>query len=409
MYIERDITSLVESTVETFPIVLLTGPRQIGKSTLLQTLSKRSGTERTYVSLDDLDIRELAKSDPKLFMQRYAPPVIIDEIQYAPELFPYLKLFVDEHTLLGQIWLTGSQAFAMMDGVQESLAGRVGILDLTCLTQREIFQQRSAGAVDFTLEYLRSVALQAEIVGERAIFDRIVRGGMPAVIANPRMNVAQYYASYISTYIERDIRKDVALRDEFKFMQFLRAAASRIGQLLNITNLAQDCEVSPPTAKTWLGLLEKAGLIYYLHPYSGNMLKRMVKAPKLYFADTGLASYLTGWDSGATAALGAMAGQLFENYVVSQIRASYINSGTSVQMYYLRTRDGAEIDLVLVRNGTVVPVEIKKSASPSMSSTRAFKLLDQGALPRSTGAIVCLAQELLPRSEEVIVVPVGLL
>lgn len=409
MYLERDITPLLQQVSKAFPIVLLTGPRQVGKSTLLKTLAQREGGLRAYVSLDDFDTRALAKNDPKLFLQRYQAPLIIDEIQYAPELFPYLKMHADSSGKMGDIWLTGSQSFALMDGVQESLAGRVGILDLTPLSQNEILQRDTVQPFLPNLESLNSQVAYSQSTSEQVIFGRIVQGGMPAVIVNEYMNANQFYSSYIRTYIERDVRADIAVRDEHKFMTLFRASAARIGQLLNVTDIARDCDITPQTAKKWLSLLEKAGLIYFLYPYSGNMLKRLVKAPKLYFTDTGLASYLTGWDSGRTASVGAMAGQLFENYTVSQIRSSFINTGVNTSLFYYRNRDGQEIDVVFERNGLVHPIEIKKSAAPSSSATSAFKLLDKGNLPRGLGAVICLTQDLIPQTEQVVIVPISIL
>lgn len=405
-YISRSLEKVVAQVTEEYPVVLVTGPRQVGKTTMLQKLME--GTDRSYVSLDDLNERSLAKTDPEMFLQLHKPPVLIDEVQYAPELFTYIKIHVDKTHKPGDFWLTGSQVFKLMQGVQESLAGRVAVLSMTSLSQAEI---DGAVAAPFTVEL---DVLSARKNGRTpkdtpAIFERIFNGSMPAIVSGQNTNRQIFYSSYLSTYIERDVRELSNAIDSLKFLRFMTAVAARCSGMLNVAEIALDADISQAQAKAWLQILETLGIIFYLHPYSNNLLKRLVKTPKLYFYDTGLVSYLTKWSSAEVLESGAMNGAILENYVVSEVAKSYLNCGVEPYMYYYRDKDMKEIDIVLEHDGILNPIEIKKTANPGTELTRVFAVLDKGAVPRGNGAIICMKPELSAIDRSNFIVPIWMI
>ena len=402
-YIARNLEKVVLEVTKEYPVVLVTGPRQVGKTTMLQKLME--GTDRNYVSLDDLNERNLAKTDPEMFLQLHKPPILIDEVQYAPELFVYIKIHVDKYHNAGDFWLAGSQVFKGMSGIQESLAGRVAVLSLISLSQAEI----CGGEMQpFTLDIEELSARRKERTkaDTGVIFDRIFRGSMPAIVSEKNSNSQIFYSSYLTTYIERDVRELSDAIDSLKFLHFITAVAARCGQILNIAEIARDADINQKQAKSWLGVLETLGLIFYLHPYSNNMLKRLVKTPKLYFYDTGLVCYLTKWSSAETLQSGAMNGTILENYVVAEIRKTYLNCGKDPYMYYYRDKDAREIDIILEHDGVLNPIEIKKSANPGSELIKVFKLLDKSSAKRSKGAVVCMKPELSAIDRENYIVPV---
>lgn len=405
-YIKRNLEKVVAQVTKEYPVVLVTGPRQVGKTTMLQKLME--GTDRGYVTLDDLNDRSLAKNDPELFLQLHKPPVLIDEVQYAPELFTYIKKYVDKNHEPGAFWLTGSQVFKLMRGVQESLAGRVAVLSLTSLSQAEI----SGGEMKpFTieLEKLSERENERDKTDARGIFERIYRGSMPAIVSGANSNSQIFYSSYLSTYIERDIRDLSDAIDSLKFLKFMTAAAARCGQMVNVADIAQDADINQTQAKNWLGILETLGIIFYLHPYSNNLLKRLVKTPKLYFYDTGLVCYLTKWSSADTLESGAMNGAILENYVVAEIAKTYWNCGMEPYMYYYRDKDAKEIDIVLEHDGVLNPIEIKKTSNPGTELTKVFELLDKSSTPRSKGAIICMKPGLGAIDRDNYIVPIWMI
>lgn len=405
-YIKRNLEKVVAQVTKEYPVVLVTGPRQVGKTTMLQKLME--GTDRGYVTLDDLNDRSLAKNDPELFLQLHKPPVLIDEVQYAPELFTYIKKYADKNYEPGAFWLTGSQVFKLMRGVQESLAGRVAVLSLTSLSQAEI----SGGEMKpFTieLEKLSEREKERDKTDARGIFERIYRGSMPAIVSGANSNSQIFYSSYLSTYIERDIRDLSDAIDSLKFLKFMTAAAARCGQMVNVADIAQDADINQTQAKNWLGILETLGIIFYLHPYSNNLLKRLVKTPKLYFYDTGLVCYLTKWSSADTLESGAMNGAILENYVVAEIAKTYWNCGMEPYMYYYRDKDAKEIDIVLEHDGVLNPIEIKKTSNPGTELTKVFELLDKSSTPRSKGAIICMKPGLGAIDRDNYIVPIWMI
>ena len=405
-YIARNLEKVVLEVTKEYPVVLVTGPRQVGKTTMLQKLME--GTDRNYVSLDDLNERNLAKTDPEMFLQLHKPPILIDEVQYAPELFVYIKIHVDKYHNAGDFWLTGSQVFKRMSGIQESLAGRVAVLSLTSLSQAEI----CGGEMQpFTLDIEELSARRKERTeaDTGVIFDRIFRGSMPAIVSEKNSNSQIFYSSYLTTYIERDVRELSDAIDSLTFLHFITAVAARCGQILNIAEISRDADINQKQAKNWLGVLETLGLIFYLHPYSNNMLKRLVKTPKLYFYDTGLVCYLTKWSSAETLQSGAMNGAILENYVVAEIRKTYLNCGKDPYMYYYRDKDAREIDIILEHDGVLNPIEIKKSANPGSELIKVFKLLDKSSAKRSKGAVVCMKPELSAIDRENYIIPVWMI
>lgn len=404
-YINRAMEATFKRMAQEFSVVLLIGPRQVGKTTMLKRLAEAEGVNREYVTLDDITEREMAKNDPKLFLQLHKPPVFIDEVQYAPELFPYIKIYVDEHQQAGDFWLTGSQIFKLMDGVQESLAGRVCLLHMSPLSQAEACGCTSEPfTVDFERLLMRSKAVAPASIQE--VFERIWRGGMPAIVSGVKKEQAAVYSSYISTYIDRDVKEIADRVDSFKFLNFVTVVAALTSQMVNYKTIADAVEISVPTVKNWLNILERLGIIFYLHPYSNNLLKRMVTKPKLYFYDSGLVAYLTKWTDSETLMNGAMSGAILENFVVSEIVKSYQNAGLEPFIYYYRDKDNKEIDIVLERNGTLYPLEVKKTMMPDKRWTNVFGVLDKTSLKRGTGGILCLSDKFTAFDRDNLIIPV---
>ena len=402
MYVERTIESVIRNVSETFPVLLVTGPRQVGKSTLLEKLAEPA---RKRVSLDNPTLRVLARTDPELFLQRYAPPVLIDEVQYAPELFPYIKIIVDRRKQYGDFWLTGSQMFRMMHDVTESLAGRVGVIPMLGLTSAEIDGRRAEPfAIDIPKLTARVAAAKPMSVTE--VFERIYKGSMPRLYEVETVNRELYFESYLDTYLTRDIRDLEQVADETTYMNFIRIVAARTATNVNYEALAQEAGISAPTAKKWLSILISCGIVALIEPYSNNALKRVVKAPRMYFLDTGLCAHLMGWGSAAVLENSAMSGAFFETWVVSEIYKSYLNAGKRPPLYFYRDANKKEIDLILYRDGAVYPIEIKKGSAPQ-NATKNFSALnpieqedDSGAAHLKTtigtGAVICLASDLIP-------------
>lgn len=403
MYLPRTLEPAVLQASQQFPVVLLTGARQVGKTTLLQQLSQDG---RGYVTLDDPLVLSLAKSDPALFMQRFLPPVLIDEIQYAPELLPYVKLAADRAGQPGLFWLTGSQQFHLMQGVSESLAGRVAVLHLLGLSRPELLGEGLA-ATPFmpTPAELALRGRQRTKLTLHELYHLIWRGALPAIALNQAVERDLFYGSYVQTYLQRDVRALARVGDEQAFLRFLRAAAARTGQLLNLADLARDADVAPNTAKHWVSILQTAEIVYLLEPYHTNVTQRLVKMPKLYFLDTGLAAYLTAWASPETLEAGAMSGALLETWIVAELLKSYWHAGRQPPFYFYRDKDLREIDLLLVQDGIAYPLEIKKTASPNRADVRQFAALERLGLPVGPGGVICLAQQSLPLTAMTVSIP----
>ncbi len=404
MYIQRTLEQSIQQLAEFYPVLLITGPRQVGKTTVLKNCEAE---KRAYVSLDTLENRDLAKRDPALFLQRFPSPVLIDEIQYAPELFPYIKAIVDEKGDSGMFWLTGSQQFHLMKNVSESLAGRVGILRLQGFSQSEKTLIPCSTPFLPTPEYITGKENTAILQDLNSVFHTIWKGSYPKLF-NAADNLWEiYYESYLQTYIERDIKELSSVNNELDFLKFMRTLAARTGQLLNYADIAADVGVSQPTIKSWLSILSASGLVYILPPYSNNVTSRIVKTPKVYFMDTGLACYLTGWKTPETLETGAMNGAFFETYVVSEIIKSYWHNGKNPNIYFYRDKDKKEIDVILEENGTLYPIEIKKKSNPTPDDIKAFSLLNKFNTRIGAGGVICMAQTHLPLINNITVIPVG--
>lgn len=334
--------------------------------------------------------------------------VLIDEVQYAPELFSYIKMYIDEHHNPGDFWMTGSQIFRMMRGVRESLAGRVALLHMSPMSQREI---TGSPCIPFTVDFERLLDESKKIPPVMApdMFKRIWKGCMPGLISGRYDSREIYYSSYMSTYIERDVRDISGEIDALKFNRFVTAVAARVSQLINYTSIAEAADIDIQTAKAWMNILETSGIVFMLHPYSNNVLKRTIKTPKVYFYDTGLVCYLTKWSSPEVAESGAMSGALLENFAVSEIVKGYQNAGREAYLYFYRDRDAKEIDLIIEGDGMLCPIEIKKTASPDKRITRMFKLLDKSPLQLGTGAVLCLAQQFGAFDRDNLIVPIWMI
>lgn len=405
MYVPRTLEGFFAASAEHFPVLLLTGARQVGKTTLLRHLS---GEKRTFVTLDDPLVLELAKDDPALFFQRYTPPLLIDEIQYAPELLPYIKMAVDKDRRPGAFWLTGSQYFHLMRNISESLAGRAGIVQMLGLSRLESAGRAADSRPFVPLPELVLERARAEApLSLKEVYRLIWRGSFPAVALHEAVDRDLFYSSYVQTYLQRDVRDLAKVGDEMAFLRFLRTAAARTAQLLNIAELGRDAGVSTGTAKSWLSILQASGIVYLLEPYFSNVTKRLVKTPKLYLLDTGLCAYLTEWSSPETLEAGAMSGAVLETWAVGELLKGWWHSGKRAPFYFYRDKDQKEIDLLIVQDGTAYPIEIKKTASPGSRDIRHFGVLDRLSLRAGPGALVCLVQEALPLTDSVYAVPAG--
>ena len=407
-YKARDIEAAFLRMSREFGVVLVTGPRQVGKTTMLEHLAAQEARGRAYVSLDDLDTRALAQNDPKLFLQLNQAPVIIDEVQYAPQLFPYIKNAVDSQKQKGDYWLIGSQLFKLMQGVRESLAGRVGLLQMLPFSQRELYSSGASLPFDLDRDRLVAQAQKAKPLSAEELYSRIFSGGMPAICIDG-VDRSGFYASYIATYIERDVRDIANVQDPLKFAAFVTAAAAYSAQELSYSSLARSADIDVQTAKRWLAVLEAMGIVFFLHPFANNVLKRTIKSPKMYFFDTGLATYLTKWESVGSLSVGAMASAILENYVIAEIFKGYYNCGRQPFISYYRDKDKREIDIVLERDGKLYPIEVKRSVSLSANLVKAFKLLGAAPQQRSTGAVICLAERLGSLGDDTLVIPAGYL
>jgi hypothetical protein len=406
-YIRRSLERKFIRMNSFFKAVLVTGARQVGKTTMLRHLAE--GENRTYVTLDNLMARNLAKSDPVLFFQTYKPPIIIDEVQYAPELFGQIKIICDESEDTGLFWLTGSQHFSMMKNVRETLAGRIGILELYSLSKNEKQGIEFENDLDFSLPSLLERQAKAGKNNVVSVFEHIWRGGMPQVISADTEQRQEYYNAYIDTYLMRDVAELGGITDSLRFRRFLTACAALISAQLNYRTLAEAAEISQPTAKEWIRLLEGLGVIYLLRPYANNELKRLTKTPKLYFCDTGLCAQLSMWPTPETLMNGAASGHYFENFVILEMVKGYAYARERANMSYFRDSNAKEVDVFVEEGGLIHPLEIKKSANPDQREVKKFSLLDKTAIKRGWGGIICMCEEVIPIDSQNCFIPCNLL
>ena len=405
-YIKRDLEPKILSLSKEYSAILITGPRQVGKTTILRQLMQKN---RAYVTLDDLEDRAMAQNDPALFLQLHDRPILIDEIQYAPQLFSYIKIEIDNGAEPGSFWLTGSQSFRMMELAQESLAGRVALLHMPSLSQHEIYGSGSNSSFSLDLNALKERATTHAPADMQEIYQRIWKGSMPGLISGRFSDRDVFYSSYLQTYIDRDVSELINLTDKLIFRDFIRAAACRIGQLLNIHDIAQDVGVSDDTAKRWLQVLEKSDIIFYLRPYSNNLLKRTVKTPKLYFFDTGLVAYLTKYSSPDILANGALNGAILENYVVSEVLKTYQNDAKEGLLWYYRDKEMHEIDMIIENDGMLHPMEVKRSVNPGSKLIGAFDILNKGSVPKGKGALLCMRPTLSAVNSDNYIIPIWMI
>ena len=402
----RTLASTVKEINESFPVLLMTGPRQVGKTTLLEMCAEKN---RRYVTLDDLDARQLAQNDPGLFIQTYPAPLIIDEVQYAPELFSYIKMAVDKSKAKGMYWLTGSQKFHLMRGISESLAGRVAIIDLLGFSRAELDGRKGMHSPFLpTPEWME--AARKPIRKNRGLqetYHQIWQGSFPQVNKDSKASTRQrFYSSYVQTYLQRDVRDILGVSNETAFYNFISAIAARTGQLLNYADLARDVAIDNKTAKSWLSVLETSGLVYLLKPYHRNVTKRLIKTPKVYFLDTGLCTYLTKWPDSTSLEAGAMSGAILETYLFSEMLKSYWHNGLEAPFYFYRDTDQREVDLVIEQADTLYPVEFKKTATPSRTASKHFPALSKLGKKVGHGAVVCFVENEIPLSSTVSAIPV---
>ena len=406
-YIKRHAEAAVNTLSEMFGAILVAGPRQVGKTTMLRRITDGM----SYVTLDDLIVLASAREQSGTFFKDNPPPVFVDEIQKAPELFPQIKMLIDSEHKKGWFFMCGSQQFQMMKGVSESLSGRIGLVTLLGFSLRERYGVSDDTPFLPTDEYFGERRKQLADVAYEDVWKMIHRGSMPELCENPDFDWQMFYGAYVRTYIERDVRDLSEIGDTVKFTRFMTAAAASTGQLVNLSSLARDVGISQPTAERWLSILVASNIVYLLKPYSNNITKRAVKTPKLYFLDTGLAAYLTRWNTPDVLKNGAMAGAFFESFVISEIIKGYYNKGiVDPPLYFYRDKDMNEIDLVIEENGTLYPLEIKKHADPQKKDLDVFDLL--GKIPgvnRGSGGVICLYDRLVTLKANDRVIPINYL
>ena len=393
MYIKRHIEQTIKKAANMFGSVLITGSRQVGKTTVLKQITK----DIPYITLDDPIILDSALSETGTFFKNTPPPVFIDEIQYAPNLFPYIKMIIDKEGKDGLFYLSGSQQFKMMKNISETLAGRLGILNLLGLSIREIYNINIIQPFLPIKDYFDKRKTDIKKIEYNDLWKIIHKGFMPKLYANNQVDWQMFYSSYVKTYIERDVRDLAQVGDEQKFLKFMTAVASQTGNLLNLSSLSRDVGISAPTADRWMSILVSSNIVYLLKPYYNNITKRAVKTPKLYFLDTGLACYLTKWNTPEVLKNGAMAGAFFETFVVSEIIKSYYNNGIlELPLYFYRDKDKIEIDLLIEQEGTLYPIEIKKHSDPSKADIKSFTILDKiSGIKRGEGGVICTYDNLI--------------
>ena len=392
MYIKRHIEEVLKSAINEKGALCVTGARQVGKSTTIKALFK----DHKELILDDIRLLRLATEQPEEFFAQFEPPVFIDEIQYAPGLFPYIKIHIDKTGEKGAFLLSGSQRYEMMSNVTESLAGRINLIDLYGLSLREILGDDFRDEFLPTREYLKK--RKPKSIKYNDIWHNIWRGFFPEIIAE-NSNRTRFYSSYVRTYLDRDVSKLAQVANLLQFEKFMTAIAARTSQMLNIADIAKDTGISQQTAEKWLSVLIASNMVFLLKPYHNNILKRLIKTPKIYFLDTGLASYLIGWDNAQVLQNGAMSGAFFETFVIGEILKSWTNKEgvTPRNFYFFRDKDGNEIDLVLKQGGTIYPIEIKKHINCDKSDIHSFKQLDKiPDIRRGEGCVICMADDIFP-------------
>lgn len=401
-YIKRGILDTLKKYSAAYPCLLLTGARQVGKSTLLQKLRPK-GME--YVTLDDFAALDAARRDPAAFLEMHPAPLMIDEIQYAPELFRAIKKKVDEHRRAGMYWMSGSQRFSLMQNASESLAGRVGVVELCTLSQREIL--RAAQESPFNPTKPLEAFAPKRTCGMAKLYERIWLGGFPEMFSNPAMTRDVFFPSYVQTYIERDVNALTQVGNRGAFFKLLRSAAARTGQTLSYSALAQDSGVSVQTAKRWVSILATSGIIYLLEPYAVRTTQRLVKSPVLHFMDTGLCAWLLDIESPRALMNDIMAGHFLETWVFGQLWRSYANAGLKPRLNFFRNAKGAEVDLLLERGGVLYPMEVKRSLHPVADDLKGMRSIPDSSAKIGKGIVFCPITSPLPLGDGHLAFPVS--
>jgi len=394
-YFERQLSVSISRAVKTFPALAIVGPRQSGKTTLLK---KMFSNNANFVSMEKPDNRLWAKDDPQDFLANHGYPLIIDEFQYAPELMPYIKEIIDSNRQAGMFFLTGSQQFSVMKNLSESLAGRVAVMTLLPFSYSEVKEVSFKSWDDWFLNLTENRVLQSK----HDIGSTILKGFYPEIISNPEVDKDIWFSSYIQTYLERDLKSLYDIGNLDIFYQFMTLAAARCGSILNYTGFSSDLGVSVPTIKKWFSILEASFIIYKLQPYSRNSGKRIIKAPKYYFIDTGLAAYLAGINNGDYLIRGNTAGQFFENFVVSEFYKNKKHFNSSLNHYYINNRNLWEIDLLIEKNLEFLPVEIKLSATIGPSHLKNFDKLRTLVKSSESNYLICNTPEAIKRKNTLI-------
>ena len=403
-YVSRTMEKTIKKFIGKYPVIMVTGPRQVGKTTLLNYLKFKSNEKINYVTLDDMLIRTQANEDPELFLRTHEAPLIIDEFQYAPNLLTYIKIIIDEarqneifnnkEEAGTMYYLTGSRIFETMKDVSESLTGRVGIFDLFAFSDRELYKMEEP-IFNPQIDIIRKVE-PTKRLSTNQIFERILKGSYPDVQAGREVSIENYYSNYIRTYIERDIRQLINIKNEIKFTKFISAVAARTGQEFNASKIGTEIGIDGKTADDWISILKNTGIIYLLQSYTNNNATRAVRTQKVYFMDTGLACYLTGYTDNEVLEKSSYSGAIFETYIISEIIKSYSNNGIDPKryLYFYRDSNQKEIDLLIINNNTVYPVEIKKSSNPGISAIKNFNVIDKFNMNKGNGIVLCLCRDI---------------
>ncbi|MDO4204631.1 MAG: ATP-binding protein [Selenomonadaceae bacterium] len=403
MYIERHISHTILRLGKAFPAVLVTGARQVGKSTVL----KKILPDMPYFTLDNIGVHNALVSDPQGFLELHGAPLVIDEIQRAPGAFQSIKYEIDKDRQAGMYFITGSQRYSLMQGISESLAGRVFPLEMLGLSAREFKGESFDKPFLPTKEYLRGRG-RVQRLPLPDLWGRIHRGSMPELYSNENIGWEDFWGAYVTSYIERDVHQLGQVGSMLSFAKFLTALAARTGELLNLQSVARESDINIRTAQNWLSILEASGIIFILQPYFVNINKRMVKTPKVYFADTGLVCYLCKWSTPEVLAAGNAAGNIYENYVFMEIMKSYLNAGRQPEIYFFRNSDMAEVDFLLVEGNNIYPIEVKKKTAPDKKDIKHFEVLKNSFPDKNVaeGCVVCNSENFLPLEKDNYVIPV---
>ena len=415
-YINRTLEKKIDEMKKMFPAILVTGARQSGKSTLLEYITVSNKEKINYVSLDNLVERANAIEDPEAFLRLHETPLIIDEFQYAPNLLSYIKIRIDEarkNEMFGDgtpiktmYYLTGSRVFQTMKNVSESLSGRVGIFDLYAFSTREMNGLKEDVFIPNISALKKKEPLKR--ISTLKIFERIIKGSYPAVNYGEKVPFEQYYSDYIRTYIERDIRNIINIKDENKFVKFISSLAARTGQEFNANSIGSEIGIDNKTVEEWVSILKNTGIIYLLGPYMNNNVSRAVHKRKIYFMDTGLACYLTGYNDPKTLERSLYSGAIFETYIISEIIKSYTNNGkdSTKHLFFYRDKNQKEIDLIIIDNGKVYPVEIKQNANPNKEAIKNFSVSKKFGMEVMNGTVLCLCKDIYAIDENNYAVPI---